>query len=105
MSEYQRKLAGVWKRHDAHPLKSILPIMIQAPVFIGFFTSLRAMSEAKVLAILDPAFILCKHNALLCKLTKLKWHQGLDQRMHVSIARHTSGLCFLASMLMQHLTK
>ena len=48
MGEYQRKLAGVWKRHDAHPLKSILPIMMQAPIFIGFFTSLRALSEAKV---------------------------------------------------------
>lgn len=49
MEQYQRKLAGVWKRNDCHPVKSILPILVQAPVFIGFFTSLRSMAEAKVM--------------------------------------------------------
>lgn len=49
MSEYQRKLAGIWKRNNCHPVKSILPILVQAPVFIGFFTSLQSLALAKVL--------------------------------------------------------
>ena len=47
MSEYQRKLAGVWKRNDCHPVKSLAPILAQAPVFIGFFTSLKSLALAK----------------------------------------------------------
>ena len=50
MEQYQQKLAAIWKRNNCHPVKSILPILVQAPVFIGFFTSLRAMAEAKVTA-------------------------------------------------------
>ena len=49
MEQYQRKLAGIWKKNNCHPVKSILPILVQAPVFIGFFTSLRSMAEAKVI--------------------------------------------------------
>ena len=48
MEEYQRKLAGIWKRNNCHPVKSILPILVQAPVFIGFFTSLQSLARAKV---------------------------------------------------------
>ena len=48
MSEYQQKLAGIWKRNNCHPLKSVLPILVQAPVFIGFFTSLQSLALAKV---------------------------------------------------------
>lgn len=48
MEQYQRRLAGIWKKNNCHPVKSILPILVQAPVFIGFFTSLRSMAEAKV---------------------------------------------------------
>lgn len=50
MEQYQQKLAAIWKRNNCHPVKSILPILVQAPVFIGFFTSLRSMAEAKVIA-------------------------------------------------------
>ena len=42
------KLAGIWKRNNCHPLKSVLPIIIQAPVFIGFFSSLQSLAHAKV---------------------------------------------------------
>lgn len=49
MEQYQKKLAGIWKRNNCHPVKSILPILVQAPVFIGFFTSLRSMADAKVI--------------------------------------------------------
>jgi len=48
MEEYQRKLAGIWKRNNCHPVKSVLPILIQAPVFIGFFSSLQSLARAKV---------------------------------------------------------
>jgi membrane protein insertase Oxa1/YidC/SpoIIIJ len=48
MEEYQRKLAGIWKRNNCHPVKSVLPILVQAPVFIGFFTSLQSLARAKV---------------------------------------------------------
>jgi len=48
MEEYQRKLAGIWKRNNCHPVKSVLPILVQAPVFIGFFSSLQSLARAKV---------------------------------------------------------
>ena len=48
MEDYQRKLAGIWKRNNCHPVKSVLPILIQAPVFIGFFSSLQSLARAKV---------------------------------------------------------
>ena len=41
------RLAQVWARHNSHPLKSLASLMIQAPVFICFFSALRHMAAAQ----------------------------------------------------------
>lgn len=46
--EYQQRLAAVWKKHDCHPVKSMAPLLLQAPLFIGFFSALRSLAEAGV---------------------------------------------------------
>jgi YidC/Oxa1 family membrane protein insertase len=46
--EYQTRLAAVWAKHDCHPLKSLAPLLLQAPLFIGFFSALRSMAAAGV---------------------------------------------------------
>ena len=46
--EMTQRMADVWRKYDCHPLKSLLPPLAQAPVFIGFFGALRSMAEAKV---------------------------------------------------------
>ena len=45
--EYMERLAQVWQKHNSHPLKSLVSIMIQAPVFICFFSALRHMAAAQ----------------------------------------------------------
>jgi membrane protein insertase Oxa1/YidC/SpoIIIJ len=48
VSEYQARIAAVWQKHGAHPVKSMVPMFLQAPLFMGFFLSLRALATAKV---------------------------------------------------------
>ena len=43
---YSEKIQDVWRTHDCHPVKSFLPIIVQAPLFIGFFSALRGMANA-----------------------------------------------------------
>ena len=47
-AEYQARLAAVWQKHDCHPMKSIGSLLLQAPLFIGFFSALRSMAAAGV---------------------------------------------------------
>ena len=47
-TEYQQRMADVWRKHDANPFTNMLGAAAQAPVFIGFFSALRAMALAKV---------------------------------------------------------
>jgi YidC/Oxa1 family membrane protein insertase len=69
VAEYQTRLSGVWAKHDCHPVKSLLPLFAQAPLFIGFFSALRSLAEAGVpslthggaawfpnLAVADPTY-------------------------------------------------
>ncbi|KAK9810108.1 hypothetical protein WJX72_005000 [[Myrmecia] bisecta] len=46
--EYQQRMAGIWSKYNCNPLKSLASIAVQAPVFIGFFSALRAMAAHKV---------------------------------------------------------
>lgn len=46
--EYQHRLAAVWAKHDCHPIKSLGPLLLQAPLFIGFFSALRSLAGAQV---------------------------------------------------------
>ena len=45
--EYMERLAQVWTKHNSHPLKSLASLVIQAPVFICFFSALRHMAAAQ----------------------------------------------------------
>lgn len=47
-TEYQQRLANLWQKYDCNPFKSMLGILAQAPLFIGFFSALRALAAAKV---------------------------------------------------------
>ena len=38
----------MWKKYDANPFTNMLGGLAQAPVFIGFFSAIRAMAAAKV---------------------------------------------------------
>lgn len=48
IGDYQRQVAMVWTKHKANPLKSLATLMVQAPLFIGFFSALRGLAAAKV---------------------------------------------------------
>lgn len=48
VQEYQTRLAGVWAKYDCHPIKSLGPLFLQAPLFIGFFSALRSLAAAGV---------------------------------------------------------
>lgn len=41
-------LAKLFKEHKAHPLKSFIPLLVNAPIFISFFMALRKMAELPV---------------------------------------------------------
>lgn len=41
-------LNTLFKSHGAHPLKSFIPLLVNAPVFISFFIALRKMAELPV---------------------------------------------------------
>ena len=47
-TEYQQRLSGVWTKYDANPFTNMLGGLAQAPIFIGFFSAIRAMAAAKV---------------------------------------------------------
>lgn len=46
--EHTARVMAVWKKYKCNPMKSLLGMFVQAPIFIGFFTGLRAMAAAKV---------------------------------------------------------
>ncbi|MGA3283636.1 MAG: membrane protein insertase YidC [Verrucomicrobiota bacterium] len=43
----QRKTMELWKEHKVNPMSGCLPMLIQTPVFIGFFTMLRSAIELR----------------------------------------------------------
>ena len=53
ISEYQTRVAAVWSKYNANPLKSIATLLVQAPMFIGFFSALRGMAAAKVPSLME----------------------------------------------------
>lgn len=46
--EHTARVMAVWKKYKCNPMKSLGGMFVQAPIFIGFFTGLRALAEAKV---------------------------------------------------------
>ena len=53
VSEYQSRVTQVWAKYKANPLKSMVTLFIQAPLFIGFFSALRGMAAAKVPSLME----------------------------------------------------
>lgn len=47
-AEYQGRVQAVWSKYGANPLKSLAGIFVQMPIFIGFFSALRAFAAHKV---------------------------------------------------------
>jgi len=43
----QRKTMELWKEHKVNPMSGCLPMLIQTPVFIGFYTMLRTAIELR----------------------------------------------------------
>ena len=43
----QRKTMELWKKHKVNPMSGCLPMVIQMPVFIGFFTMIRSAIELR----------------------------------------------------------
>ena len=47
-SEYQQRVAAIYRKHDCNPLKSLASVLVQLPVFVGFFSALRSFADVKV---------------------------------------------------------
>ncbi len=42
------KLVEIFKKNDVNPLKAMLPLVTQMPIFISFFLALRKMASTPV---------------------------------------------------------
>lgn len=69
--QHTKRVMAVWKKYNCNPFKSFAGMFVQMPVFIGFFSALRALATAKVpslaeggalwftdLTVADPTFML-----------------------------------------------
>jgi YidC/Oxa1 family membrane protein insertase len=45
--KYMQKQMELWKKHKVSPMSGCLPMLIQMPVFIGFFTMIRSAIELR----------------------------------------------------------
>lgn len=111
--EYQQRLAAVWKKHDCHPVKSMAPLLIQAPLFIGFFSALRSLAEAGVpslarggtawfqdLTIADPTYGLPLLSAGIFLLTvELNAADGMQGQDPATMRKMKNFMRFLAVAL------
>ena len=48
--EHQQRVLGVWRKYNCNPAKSLIGMVVQAPLFIGFFSALRGFATHKVRA-------------------------------------------------------
>ena len=71
--EMTQRMADVWRKYDCHPLKSLLPPIAQAPVFIGFFGALRSMAEAKVRHCPTQNLICFAEQSMSCSCPLKSW--------------------------------
>src|SRR5208283_1363785 len=47
MQKFTQKQMELWRKHKVSPMSGCLPMLIQTPVFIGFFTMLRSAIELR----------------------------------------------------------
>lgn len=43
-AEYARQLSEVWAKHGCHPVRSMAPLLAQAPLFVCFFLAVQRMA-------------------------------------------------------------
>lgn len=112
-AEYQQRLAAVWAKHDCHPLKSMAPLLLQAPLFIGFFSALRSLAGAGVpslsrggaawfgdLTVADPTYGLPLLSAAIFLLTvELNAADGMQGQDPATMRRMKNFMRFLAVAL------
>ena len=46
MTGYTDQLNAIWKKHDCHPVRGLLNVVVQAPLFISFFLSVQRLARA-----------------------------------------------------------
>lgn len=111
--EYQQRLAAVWSKHDCHPVKSMAPLLMQAPLFIGFFSALRSLAEAGVpslarggaawfhdLTVADPTYGLPLLSAAIFLLTvELNAADGMQGQDPATMRKMKNFMRFLAVAL------
>ena len=111
--EYQQRLAAVWSKHDCHPVKSMAPLILQAPLFIGFFSALRSLAEAGVpslshggaawfqdLTVADPTYGLPLLSAAIFLLTvELNAADGMQGQDPATMRKMKNFMRFLAVAL------
>jgi YidC/Oxa1 family membrane protein insertase len=47
MQKFQQKQMELWKKHGVNPMSGCLPMLVQMPVFMGFFTMIRSAIELR----------------------------------------------------------
>src|SRR5208283_4648432 len=45
--KYTQKQMELWKKHKVNPMSGCLPMLVQMPVFFGFFTMIRSAIELR----------------------------------------------------------
>jgi len=65
MKRYSNEISALFKANNCHPFKSIRGILVQMPVFMGFFFAIRRIAEA------DPTFAQSGGSILMPWLTDL----------------------------------
>ena len=39
------EVTAIWKKYDCHPVKSLAPLLVSAPVFISFYFAISRMAD------------------------------------------------------------
>ncbi|GAB4820631.1 hypothetical protein N2152v2_007677 [Parachlorella kessleri] len=113
VSEYQQRVAAIYKKHDCNPLKSMASVLIQLPVFVGFFSALRGFAEVKVpslveggafwfpdLTVADPYYLLPVLSSLTFLLTvELGAETGMEGQPEQTRKRMKMVMRFLALIM------
>ena len=62
----QQRLMKLFESNNIHPLKGLIPIIIQMPIFISMFMAIRAMAELPVRSYLVYIFqLICRQRSKL----------------------------------------
>jgi YidC/Oxa1 family membrane protein insertase len=80
-------LQALFKEHNVHPLKGLLPLVLQAPVFISFFMALRGMATLPVCTSLRLSG---RSSLLACTQQKHPTSMGSTTLSHAIAGKHAT---------------